>query len=109
MNKLAIVFLAAIAAAGVAPAQIKVANINSQKALLDTEEIKKAQKDMEGRFKPRQDQMAKLEKDLQDIQTQLQSGKLNQESSIRSRSRSASPIRKPSMACSRLPRRRTWE
>src|SRR5438270_8293848 len=78
MNKLAIVFLAAIAAAGVAPAQIKVAIINSQKALLDTEEIKKAQKDMEGRFKSRQDQMAKLEKDLQDIQTQLQSGKLNQ-------------------------------
>lgn len=78
MNKLAIVFLAAIAAAGIAPAQIKVAIINSQKALLDTEEIKKAQKDMEARFKPRQDQMAKLEKDLQDIQTQLQSGKLNQ-------------------------------
>jgi outer membrane protein len=78
MSKLAIVFLAAIAAAVVAPAQIKVAIINSQKALLDTEEIKKAQKDMEARFKPRQDQMAKLEKDLQDIQTQLQSGKLNQ-------------------------------
>ena len=78
MNKLVIVFLAAIGAAGVAQAQIKVAIINSQKALLETEEIKKAQKDMEARFKPRQDQMAKLEKDLQDIQTQLQSGKLNQ-------------------------------
>jgi len=68
----------AAATTGLAHAQLKVAVINSQKALLDTEEIKKAQAELEAKFKPRQDQMAKLEKDLQDIQAQLQSGKLNQ-------------------------------
>ena len=68
----------ALACAGVGAAQIKLAIINSQKAVLDTAEIKKAQNDLETKFKPRQDQMAKLQKDLQDIQAQLQSGKLNQ-------------------------------
>jgi outer membrane protein len=53
--------------------------VNSQKAILDTAEIKKAQVDLEAKFKPRQDQMARLTKELQDIQTQLQSGKLNQQ------------------------------
>jgi outer membrane protein len=52
--------------------------VNSQKAILETAEIKKAQVDLEAKFKPRQDQMARLTKELQDIQTQLQSGKLNQ-------------------------------
>jgi len=61
-----------------AGAQVKIAVINSQKALLDTEEIKKAQADMEAKFKPRQDQMVKLQKELEDIQTQLNSGKLNE-------------------------------
>jgi len=68
----------ALAGAGMASAQLKIAIINSQKALLETDELKKAQKDLEAKYKPRQDQMAKLEKDLQDIQQQLQSGKLNQ-------------------------------
>jgi len=48
------------------------------KAILETAEIKKAQVDLEAKFKPRQDAMARLTKELQDIQTQLQSGKLNQ-------------------------------
>ena len=78
MKKLLCMLVLAAATMGVARAQLKVAVINSQKALLETEEIKKAQAEMEARFKPRQDQMAKLEKELQDIQTQLQSGKLNQ-------------------------------
>jgi outer membrane protein len=78
MKRLVCFFFVALASAGIASAQLKIAIINSQKALLDTEEIKKAQKDLEAKFKPRQDQMAKLEKDLQDIQAQLQSGKLNQ-------------------------------
>jgi len=61
-----------------ASAQVKMAIINSQKALLDTAEIKKAQADLEARFKPRTDQVAKLESDLQTIQSQLQTmqGKL---------------------------------
>jgi outer membrane protein len=78
MKKLVCFVFVALASADLASAQLKIAIINSQKALLETEEIKKAQKDLEAKFKPRQDQMAKLEKDLQDIQAQLQSGKLNQ-------------------------------
>ena len=36
-------------------AQVKVAIINLQKAVLDTAEIQKAQKELEARYKPRQD------------------------------------------------------
>jgi outer membrane protein len=78
MKKLLCMLALAAATMGVARAQPKIAVINSQKALLETDDIKKAQAEMEAKFKPRQDQMAKLEKDLQDIQAQLQSGKLNQ-------------------------------
>jgi outer membrane protein len=78
MNKLACTLLVAMASAGIGVAQSKVAVVNSQKAILETAEIKKAQVDLEAKFKPRQDQMARLTKELQDIQTQLQSGKLNQ-------------------------------
>jgi outer membrane protein len=78
MNKLACILLVGFASLGVGTAQSKVAVVNSQKAILETAEIKKAQVDLEAKFKPRQDQMARLTKELQDIQTQLQSGKLNQ-------------------------------
>jgi outer membrane protein len=78
MNKLACTLLVALASIGIGSAQSKVAVVNSQKAILETAEIKKAQVDLEAKFKPRQDQMARLTKELQDIQTQLQSGKLNQ-------------------------------
>lgn len=78
MNKLLCTLLVAFATVGVANAQVKIAIINSQKALLETDDIKKAQADLETKYKPRQDQMVKLQKDLQDIQAQLQSGKLNQ-------------------------------
>lgn len=78
MKKLFCLAFLAIAGASFASAQIKIGIINSQKALLDTEDIKKAQKDLETKYKPRQDQMARLDKELQDIQNQLQSGRLNQ-------------------------------
>jgi outer membrane protein len=77
MNKLLIAMLA-LASIGTASAQVKIAVINTQKALLETEEIRKAQADLEAKFKPRQDEMVKLQKELQDIQTQLNSGKLNE-------------------------------
>jgi outer membrane protein len=77
MNKLLFAVLALVSI-GAANAQIKLAVINTQKALLDTDEIKKAQLELEGRFKPRQDQMLKVQKELEDIQAQLQSGKLNE-------------------------------
>jgi outer membrane protein len=78
MSKLVLTLLAGLASLGIANAQIKVAVINSQKAILETEDIKKAQADLTAKYKPRQDQLEKLQKDLQDIQTQLQGGKLNQ-------------------------------
>jgi outer membrane protein len=67
-----------LACAPIASAQVKVAIINLQKAVLDTAEIQKAQKDLETRFKPRQDKAEALQKELQGIQTQLQTmaGKL---------------------------------
>jgi len=77
MNKFSCIFLA-VACAAIGSAQTKVAVVNSQKAVLETEEIKKAQTDLQAKYKPRQDQMEKLQKELQDIQAQLQSGKLNQ-------------------------------
>jgi outer membrane protein len=77
MNKLLIAVLA-LASIGTASAEVKIAVINSQKALLETEEIKKAQLDLEAKFKPRQENMVKLQKELEDIQTQLNSGKLNE-------------------------------
>jgi outer membrane protein len=77
MNKLLFAVLA-LASIGTASAQVKIAVINTQKALLETEDIKKAQADLEAKFKPRQDQMVKLQKELEDIQTQLNSGKLNE-------------------------------
>ena len=67
----------AIAVCGLGAAQTNVAVINSQKALLDTAEIKKAQTELEAKYKPRQDQMAKVQKDLADLQAQLNSGKLS--------------------------------
>ena len=78
MSKQVVTLLACLASLGIANAQLKVAVINSQKAILDTEDIKKAQVDLTAKYKPRQDQLEKLQKDLQDIQNQLQSGKLNQ-------------------------------
>jgi outer membrane protein len=77
MNKLLFTVLA-LASIGTASAQVKIAVINTQKALLETEDIKKAQMDLEAKFKPRQDEMVKLQKELQDIQVQLNSGKLNE-------------------------------
>jgi outer membrane protein len=59
-------------------AQVKVGIINTQKALLDTGELKKAQKEMEAKFKPKQDEVEKLQREISGIQQQLQTmaGKL---------------------------------
>jgi len=61
-----------------AQAQSKVGIINLQKALLDTAEMKKAQADMEARYKPRQDGIDKLQREIAELQRNLQSnaGKL---------------------------------
>src|SRR5215469_15944969 len=57
----------------VAAAQTKVGVVNFQKAILDTAEIKKASLDLQNKFKPRQDALEKVQRELNDIQTQLQS------------------------------------
>jgi outer membrane protein len=54
-----------------------VAIINVQRAIIETAEIKKAQADLEAKYKPRTAELEKLQKELQDIQSQLQGGKLN--------------------------------
>src|SRR5579863_382320 len=74
------VFCLAIALfASVASAQLKIGVINVQKAISDTDELKKASADMAKKYQPRQDEMDKLQKDLESIDTQLNSGKLNQQ------------------------------
>jgi outer membrane protein len=62
--------------ATVASAQLKVAVVNVQKAMLDSDELKKVSAEIEARYKPRQDELQKLQNDLQSIQQQLQSNKL---------------------------------
>ena len=64
---------------GAASAQTKIAVINLQRAVLETAQIKKASAELQAKFKPRQDALAKIQQDLNDIQTQLQGsqGKLS--------------------------------
>lgn len=61
-----------LAATPAAFAQIKIAVVDTQAALSETAEIKKAQADLEAKFKPRQEQFQKLQKELQAIQQQLE-------------------------------------
>jgi outer membrane protein len=65
----------------IASAQVKVAVIDTQKAVFETAEIKKADADLQASLKPRNDRAVQLQSDLASIQQQLQSGgsKLNQQ------------------------------
>jgi len=62
------------AAAQTMPAQLKVAVINFQTAVYGTAEIKKAGADMDAKYKPRDEEMAKLNTQLGDIQKKIQAG-----------------------------------
>src|ERR1700721_2486735 len=62
-----------------ASAQLKVAVVNTQKAMAESDELKKASAAVEAKYKPRQDELTKLQADLQSIEQQLNSGKLNQQ------------------------------
>ena len=70
---------AALASTSVARAQAKIAVVNFQQAIQDTQELKKAQNDLVAKFKPRQDELDKTNQDLNDLQTMLQNsqGKLS--------------------------------
>src|SRR5207253_2492337 len=50
--------------------------INVQKALSDTDELKKSSADLEKKYQPRQEELLKIQKDLESIDTQLNGGKL---------------------------------
>ena len=52
-------------------AQTKIAIVKFQEALLGTAEIKKDQSILQTKYKPRQDEIEKLNKDLQDINARL--------------------------------------
>jgi outer membrane protein len=63
--------------ATVASAQLKIAVVNVQQAMLDSDELKKASAALEAKYKPKQDELQKLQTDLESIQQQINSGKLN--------------------------------
>ena len=65
--------------ATMACAQMKIGVVNTQQAMLDSDELKKASAELEKKYKPRQDELQKLQTDLQSIQQQIGSGKLNQQ------------------------------
>lgn len=78
MFRTSILPVLAVCAAGlvtssVASAQVKVGVINFQKAILETADIKKASVDMQNKYKPRQTALEAVQRELSDIQTQLQS------------------------------------
>jgi outer membrane protein len=74
-----VVCAAALMAPSMASAQVKVGVVNLQRAITETAEIKKAQNEMELRYKPRQEALDKIQRELNDIETQLQGsqGKLS--------------------------------
>jgi outer membrane protein len=65
---------ALVAFGGIAlTAQQKVAIIDVQRAILETAQIKKAQADLEAKYKPRQDEFDAAQKELASLQQQLDS------------------------------------
>ena len=77
MSKCLGVVLALVLGTGAVVAQTKVAVVSMQAALLETGELKKAQADMEARYRPRQAQIDQLQKDIASLQQQLEKGNLN--------------------------------
>lgn len=78
-TRLATVCVAALLSLPLA-AQTKYAVINSQKAVAETAELKKAQADLEAKYRSRAQALEKVQRELQDIQAQLENaGKLSQE------------------------------
>jgi len=70
---------ALFAIAQLAPAQTKVGVVNLQEAVFKTAEIQKADAQMQATFKPRQDKIEQLQKEIAALAQQLQSanGKLS--------------------------------
>ncbi|HSR07271.1 MAG TPA: OmpH family outer membrane protein [Bryobacteraceae bacterium] len=66
---------AAVFSPATASAQIKVGIVNFQRAVLGTSEMKKASNDLMLKYKPQQDELEKLQRDLAEIQAKLQDPK----------------------------------
>lgn len=81
MYRLLLGIAALVVGSVTASAQAKVGIVDFQRALLGTADIKKAQADLEAKYKPRTEAAAKLDRDLAQIQNQLQTmaGKLTQQ------------------------------
>lgn len=65
----------ALISPSLASAQAKIGIINFQKAVLSTAEVKKASLELSAKYKPRQDELAKLQQEMADIQARLQDPK----------------------------------
>lgn len=63
---------ALLSIAGIGSAQTKVGVVDLQKAVLSAAEIKKASAEMEAKYRPRQAEIEKLQKEIADIQQNLQ-------------------------------------
>ena len=72
---------ALLATASAGSAQTKIAIINLQRAVLESAEIKKASAELEAKYKPKQQAIEKLQREIQAIQQNLQTnaGKLTQQ------------------------------
>ena len=69
-----VVCAALFAFSQLASAQAKVAVVNLQRAVFESAEIKKADLEMQTKFKPRQDEIDQLNREIAALQQQLQSG-----------------------------------
>jgi outer membrane protein len=67
-----VVCASALASASIASAQSKIGIVNFQKAISETQELKKASADLTAKFKPQTDEYEKANRDLNDLQIQLQ-------------------------------------
>jgi len=65
---------ALFAVSQIASAQAKVAVVNLQRAVFESAEIQKADKEMQAKFKPRQDEVDQLNREIAALQQQLQNG-----------------------------------
>ncbi len=68
------ILMAASIAPAQTPAPTKVAVVSLQRAVLESAEIKKASAELEAKFRPRQQQMEQLQKEIQGLEQQLREG-----------------------------------
>lgn len=75
LKKFIVLAALALASIQIAAAQAKVAVVKLQEGLLATAELKKAQADLQTKYKPRQDALEKLSRELEAISAKLNNPK----------------------------------